>query len=117
MWINILLISFVVGINARDIPESRHPIILGKQKLIFRIQRCPKVFFHSPQLWKINFAIRHINIQYNFFLIFLSGLIPTKLTKVLFLQLLEHLTLFKYPLSKPNPVGGYITPASNLNTF
>ncbi len=26
-------------------------------------QRCPTVFFRSPQLWRMNVAIRHINIQ------------------------------------------------------
>jgi hypothetical protein len=33
MRINILFSIFVIGSQARDIPEPRHPIILGKQKI------------------------------------------------------------------------------------
>jgi len=48
---------------------------------------CPTVFFRSPQLWRMNVAIRHINIQF--------------LKKIYFFHLLMRLSTNKIKLPQP----------------
>ena len=57
-------------------------------------QRCPTVFFHSPQLWRMNVAIRHIAIHIFKIvtLYLLTGLFPTKLIKFIESKLPQPIT-------------------------